>query len=481
MAFQDLREYIEALDKRGLLRRIKAPVDAHLEISEITDRVVKASGPALLFENVVGHSMPVATNLFGTEERMALALGVSRLDDVASRLEKLLEIPRPTTLLDKLATLPLLAKVGAFLPRHVKSGPSQEIVEKENASLAGLPINQCWPDDGGRYITMGLVFTRDPVKKKDNLGMYRIQVYDERTCGMHWQIHKHGRTHEAAWRERGERRMPVAVAIGADPALIYAATAPLPDGVPEVLFAGFLREQPVELVRCVTSDLEVPARAEIILEGWVDPEERRIEGPFGDHNGYYSAPEEYPVFHIDCITRRRDAIYNTTLVGIPPMEDYFLGKATERIFLPLMRLHLPEIVDINFPAEGVFHNCCLISIRKRYPGQARKVMSALWGLGQMMFTKLLIVLDDDVDLTNFSEVAWRVLSNIDARRDVVIVDGPVDALDHASPHPLFGAKMGIDVTRKGPEEGMPRTWPPEARMSQEVRERVTARWKEFGL
>lgn len=480
MAYTDLREFINALDKRGWLKRVTAEVDPDLEMSEIIDRVVKAGGPALLFENPRGHKIPVATNLFGTEQRMSMALGVERLDDVARRLEQMLDIPRPTSFLDKLATLPLLAKLGSFLPRRVKSGPCQEVVER-NPSFGSLPINLCWPDDGGRFITMGLIFTRDPVKSKDNVGMYRMQVYDERTCGMHWQIHKHGRAHERAYGERGERRMPVSVAIGADPAMIYSATAPLPDGISEALFAGFLREQPVELVKCVTNDLEVPARAEIVLEGWVDPDERRVEGPFGDHNGYYSAPEEYPVFHLECITHRRDPIYNHTLVGIPPMEDYYLGKATERIFLPLLRLQMPEIVDFHFPAEGVFHNCCIISIRKRYPGQARKVMSALWGLGQMMFTKLLIVVDHDVDVSNYSEVAWRVLSNMDARRDVVIVEGPVDALDHASPHPLYGSKMGIDVTKKGPEEGMPRAWPPEARMSQAVRDRVSARWKDLGL
>ncbi|MBM3463119.1 MAG: menaquinone biosynthesis decarboxylase [Armatimonadetes bacterium] len=481
MAFQDLREFIHALEKRALLKRVTAPVDPILEISEINDRVVKSGGPALLFENVKGHKMPVAINLFGSEERMAMALGVQRLDEIAERLEKLLEIPRPTSFFDKLATLPLLARVGSFLPKRVKSGPCQEVVEKDNPSFDSLPVNQCWPDDGGRYVTMGLVFTRDPIKNKDNVGMYRIQIYDERTSGMHWQIHKHGRTHERAYSERGDRKMPVSVVIGADPAMIYSATAPLPDGIHEVLFAGFLRESPVELVKCVTNDLEVPARAEIVLEGWVDPDERRVEGPFGDHNGYYSAPEPYPVFHLECITRRRDAIYNTTLVGPPPMEDYWLGKATERIFLPLLRLQMPEIVDFNFPAEGVFHNCCLISIRKRYPGHAKKVMHALWGLGQMMFTKLLVVVDHDVNVQNCSEVAWKVLSNVDWRRDVVVVEGPVDALDHASPYPLVGGKMGVDVTRKGPEEGMPRAWPPEARMSKEIHDLVSARWTEYGL
>lgn len=481
MAYRDLRDFVADLEARGQLKRIKVEVDAELEITAITNRIVKQGGPALLFERVKGYEIPVLTNIFGTMERVCLALGTSDLDALGKELCGLLQPDAlPCTFIDKLKALPKLAQLSSYLPKIVRTGPCKEVIVRTDPSLAKFPILKCWPEDGGRFITLPLVITKDPETGRRNVGMYRMQVYDEKTTGMHWHIHKDGAANYQAACTRG-CRFEVAVALGADPATIYAATAPLPRGVDEFIFAGFLRKAPVELVRCETVDLEVPAHAEIILEGYVDPEEKRLEGPFGDHTGYYSLPDYYPVFHIQCITHRRNPIYPTIIVGRPPMEDTFLGKATERIFLPLIRMTVPEIVDMNFPLEGVFHNCVVVSIRKSYPGHAKKVMHALWGLGQMMFTKLIIVVDQEVNVQDMSEVWWRVFNNIDARRDVVIVDGPVDALDHAAPLPGLGAKMGIDATRKWPEEGYTRDWPPDITMSSEVEALVNRKWSTYGL
>jgi 4-hydroxy-3-polyprenylbenzoate decarboxylase len=481
MAYPDLRAFIAELENRKLLKKITVEVDAELEITEISDRVVKAGGPALYFANVKGYKMPVVTNLFGTMERMKLALGVEDLDRIGNELISILQPSElPTTFLDKLKTIPRLAKLSSYLPKVVRNGPCKEVVHLDNPSLAGLPVLKCWPGDGGPFITLPLVFTRDPETGRRNVGMYRMQVYNETTTGMHWHIHKDGAAHCARLRGSTEK-MPVAVALGADPALIFAATAPLPPGIDEVLFAGFLRREQVELVKCETVDLEVPARAEVILEGYVDPDETRLEGPFGDHTGYYSLADQYPVFHLTCVTHRKEPIYPATIVGRPPMEDAFIGKATERIFLPLMRLTLPEIVDVNMPPEGVFHNCVIVSIKKRYPGHARKVMCALWGLGLMMLAKLIIVVDEDVNVQDVSEVMWRVFNNIDAGRDVMIVEGPLDALDHASPLPHFGSKMGIDATRKGPAEGYQRQWPGDIVMSEKVKGLVDWKWKSYGF
>lgn len=478
MAYQDLRDFINALEKRGLLKRITVEVDPHLEITEITDRVCKAGGPALLFENVRGHSIPVLTNTFGSMERMCLALNRENLDSIGEELVNLIQFSElPVTFVDKLKALPKLAQFSSFVPRVVKTGPCKEVIEKNNPSLFSLPVLKCWPKDAGPFITLPLVFTRDPETGRRNVGMYRMQVFDERTTGMHWHIHKDAAEHYRRYKDR----MPVAVALGADPATIYAATAPLPYGFDELLLAGFLRKEPVELVKCETVDLEVPARAEIVLEGYVDLQETRLEGPFGDHTGYYSPADHYPVFHLTCITRRRNPIYPATIVGRPPMEDAYLGKATERIFLPLMRLQLPEIVDINMPPEGVFHNCVIVSIKKSFPGHARKVMYALWGMGLMMLARLIVVVDAHVNVQDLSEVMWRVFNNFDARRDVVIVDGPVDALDHASPLPLIGGKMGIDATTKWRGEGYTREWPDDIVMSEEVKAMVDRKWELYGF
>ncbi|MDA8122291.1 MAG: menaquinone biosynthesis decarboxylase [Deltaproteobacteria bacterium] len=480
MAFRDLREFLSALEARGELKRITAPVSAELEAAEIADRAVKSGGPALLFENVRGKTVPLAMNLFGTMGRMCLALGVSSLDEIGLRMREVIEPEIPTNLLEKLKMLPKLARLADYVPKTVSSAPCQEVVEKDRPSLSFLPVVTTWPGDGGPFLTLPLVFTKDPATGRRNVGMYRMHLHDDTTTGMHWHIHKGGAQHHRGFRKKGER-MPVAVALGGDPATIYAATAPLPEDVDEMLFAGFLRKQPVELVRCVTCDIEVPAHAEVILEGYVDPDELRTEGPFGDHTGYYSLADKYPVFHVTCVTRRKEPIYPATIVGKPPMEDVYLGKATERIFLPLLRKIVPEVVDMNLPIEGIFHNFAFFAIDKRYPGHARKVMSAVWGLGLLMFSKFVVVFDADVDIQNLSEVIWRIGNNVDPRRDVMIVEGPVDALEHASPIPHYGSKMGIDATRKLASEGFGREWPDDIRMAEEIVALVTRRWKEYGF
>ncbi len=487
MAYQNLREFLKLLEQKGLLRRVKAEVDPILEISEITDRMCKSreGGKALFFEKVKGSRYPVVTNVFGSFERMALALEAERLDDIARRIEELFNQAPPKTLIEKLTLLPKLFEFSRYLPKKVRDAPCQEVVEKEDPDLGRFPIIKCWPGDGqstdeGRFITLPMVFTRDPETGRPNCGMYRIHVYDKTTTGMHWHIHKDGARHFDRYKAL-HRKMPAAIAVGSDPAVIYAASAPLPESIDEMLFAGFLRKEPVELVKCVMSDIEVPANSELVIEGYLDPEETRLEGPFGDHTGFYSAADLYPVFHVTCITHRKDMIYPATIVGKPPMEDCYLAKATERIFLPLLRLDFPEIRDINLPLEGVFHNAALISIRKSYPGHAKKIIHGLWGKGQMMFAKLLVVVDEDVDVQNVSYTAWRVLNNVDWKRDVVVAEGPLDDLDHSASWPRYGSKMGIDATRKTREEGMMRDWPEELFMSEEIKRLVDRRWKEYGL
>lgn len=478
MAYRDFQGYLSVLEEKGLLHRVREEVDPVLEITEITDRVCKSYGPVLFFENVKGSSFPVVTNTFGSFERLCLAFEIDRLEDVAAEIADLTRFPVLSGTLDKLKMLPRLAELGRFFPKRVSKGCCQEVVEEPD--LLKLPVLKCWPGDAGRFITLPLVFTRDLETEQLNVGMYRMQVFDGTRTGMHWHQHKDGASNFSQYRKRGEK-MPVAVALGCDPATIYAATAPLPKGINELLLAGFLRKSPVETVRCRTVPLDVPANAEFVLEGYVDPQEMRLEGPFGDHTGYYSLAEEYPVFHVTCMTRRKKPVYPATIVGKPPMEDCYLAKASERFFLPLLKLIVPEIVDMNLPLEGVFHNCAIFSINKSYPGQAKKVMHAVWGLGQMMFTKMIIVVDAEINPHDLSTVAWKVFNNIDARRDVVLVDGPLDALDHASPLPRYGCKMGIDATKKGPGEGHWREWPADIVMSPEIKELVARRWALYGL
>ena len=483
MAYRDLREFAQRLEKEGELKRIGAEVDPVLEITEITDRVTRAGGPALLFERPKGSKYPLLINAFGSERRMNLALDVKSLEDVAARIRGILDMQSPQGFFDKIKMLPKLAELGSFFPKTVKTGPCKEVVKKgSEVNLLEFPILKCWPQDGGRFITFPLVFTKNPETGKRNVGMYRLQVYDERTTGMHWQTQKHGAEHfRRAQAKNPEGKIPAAVAIGSDPATALSGMLPIPPDLDEMMFAGFLRREPVDMVPCETNELEVPANAEIVLEGYVGLNEMRTEGPFGDHTGFYSLEGEYPVFHIECITHRRDPIYLTTIVGPPPQEDYWMGHAVERIFLPVMKMQYAEIVDIAMPAEGIFHNLMIVAIRKSYPGHARKIMNAIWSLGQAMFTKVLIVVDHDVNVQNYKEVTWKALCAIDPERDVQFMLGPVDTLDHAARVQDFGSKMGIDATRKWASEGFARPWPDEIQMDDATKKRVDEIWEKLGL
>jgi len=543
LAYNDLRDWIKTLEKHGELKRIREEVSAELEITEITDRVSKIGaaskgvatkgtyapgGPALLFENVKGHpGQKVFINQFGSERRMALALGVERLDEIAERITGLMNVKAPEGLFDKLKMLPQLGVLTSAFPKTVsaKDAPCKEVIVRENFDLGQFPILKCWPHDGGPFITLPCVHTRDPRTGKRNIGMYRMQVFDGQTTGMHWQRQKVAAEHyREALRQRAAEnstegalsarvaamaesaggtvtipdgpigglpqvamgnlkgsRLEVAVAIGTDPATTFAAIVPAPPEVEEFMIAGFLRGKPVEIVKCETVDLEVPAHAEIVLEGYVELGELRTEGPFGDHTGFYTMTDEYPVFHLTCITHRKDPIYAATIVGKPPMEDAWMGKAVERIFLPAMKMQIPELVDIHLPVEAVFHNLMIVSIRKSYPGQARKVMNAIWSLGQAMFTKCIIVVDEDCDVQDVGEVVLRVANNIDPERDIQFTLGPVDSLDHASRLPNYGSKMGIDATRKWKAEGFERPWPAMIEMDSATKAKVDALWSKLGL
>jgi 4-hydroxy-3-polyprenylbenzoate decarboxylase len=475
----DLRDWIALLEREGELVRVAAEVDPDLEVTEITDRTVKAGGPALLFENPKGSSRPLLINQFGTERRMCLAFDTPTLDDVARKLEDVLEMQPPQGLVEKVRGLKKLKSIADSLPKTVRSGPVHDVVlTGDDVDLGLLPIQRCWPGDPAPFITLPAVITKDPRDGVRNVGMYRMQVRDRASTLMHWQLHKDGR---ADWLATEEGRIPVAVALGLDPVTCYSASAPLPKHIDELMLAGFLKGSPVELVRCRTIDLEVPANAEIVLEGYVDKDEPLgIEGPFGDHTGYYSPAEPFPVFHVTALTMRRDAIYPSIVVGRPPAEDAWLGKATERIFLPAIRMTVPEIVDFDLPVAGAFHNCAIVSIRKRFPGHARKVMYAIWGLGMLSLTKSIVVVDEWVDVHDYEEVFFRVGANVDPKRDVVLTEGPLDHLDHAPTLQFYGGKLGIDATHKGPDEGA-REWPDEIVMSAEIRELVDRRWDEYGI
>ncbi len=478
MPYEDLREFIERLEDEGELARIRHEVSPILEMTEIADRAVKGGGKALLFERPKGYRIPVLMNAFGTERRMKMALEVDRFEEIGERLIELTRF-RPDSILEGIKGIGKVRDVMSFSPKRVRSGACKEVVMDE-PDLERFPILKCWPKDGGRFITLPVVITKDPETGELNAGMYRMQVYDKKTTGMHWQIHKHGALHFKKAREMGMDRIEVAVAIGVDPAVLYAATAPVPEGMSEFAFAGFIRRERVKMVECETVDLMVPANAEIVLEGYVKVDELRVEGPFGDHTGYYTPPEPYPVFHITCITHREDPIYHATVVGKPPMEDAWLGKATERIFLPVIKMMHPEIVDINIPVEACFHNLAIVSIRKRYPGHAKKVMFALWSLGLLSLTKVVIVVDDDVNVHDMGEVLWAVTTRFDPARDVVVIpDCPADALDHSTYRPCLGGKLGIDATRKWREEGYERDWPEVVEMSEDVKRRIDGIWDEL--
>jgi 4-hydroxy-3-polyprenylbenzoate decarboxylase len=473
----DLREWIALLEREGELVRVSAEVDPHLEVTEIVDRTVKAGGPALLFEQPKDSSHPLLINQFGTERRMCLALGVERLDDVAAKLEDVLEMQPPQGLVDKVRGLKKLKSIADSLPQTKRSGPAQEVVlTGDEVDLGALPIQTCWPGDAAPFITLPAVITKDPRTGTRNVGMYRMQVLDRATTAMHWQIHKDGRADYLAT----DGRIEVAAALGLDPVTTYAASAPLPKHIDELMLAGFLRGEPVQLVKGKTVDLDVPANAEIVLEGYIDKDELTAEGPFGDHTGFYTAAEPFPVFHVTAVTMREDAIYPSIVVGKPPAEDAWLGKATERIFLPAVKMTVPEIVDYDLPVAGVFHNCCIVSIRKAFPGHAKKVMHAIWGLGMLSLTKAVVVVDEHVNVHDYEEVFFYVGANVDPSRDVLISEGPLDHLDHAPTHQFFGGKLGIDATAKGPDEGT-RPWPQEIEMSEEIRALVDRRWEEYGI
>ncbi|MCH7592758.1 MAG: UbiD family decarboxylase [Planctomycetes bacterium] len=549
MPYKDLRSFIDDLDARGQLKRVAVEVDPILEISAIADRMSREpaaggapppvtdpvngrrGGHALLFENVRrsplagpladtrrtglpgsetglpgsesgvpgGSGIPVAINVFGSYERMRLALGVSDFEELADRVQQLVKPEMPTTLLGKMKKLPELAKLAGLGPKIVKRGICQEVVYTDDANLFDLPIIQCWPHDGepgyggkpsetkhdgpvgtGRYITFAGIYTKDPDSGVRNVGMYRVQVYDKQLAAMHWHMHHDGARHFRKYKAKGER-MPLAIVLGGEPVLPYAASCPLPPDMSELLFAGFLNGGGIELIHCQTIPLEVPANAEIVIEGWIETDEMLWEGPFGDHTGFYSLADRYPAFHVTAITHRKDPIFPAIIVGAPPQEDYYLGKATERIFLPLLQILIPDVIDYDLPMFGAFHNCVFVKIRKEYPMQARKVMSSIWGAGQMMFTKMIVVVDDDVNVHDEQDVLFHMGANVDWRRDTVIVDGPCDILDHATPYYGTGAKIGIDATRKIQGEGVVRDWPDKLEMTAEIRRRVEQRWAEYGL
>jgi 4-hydroxy-3-polyprenylbenzoate decarboxylase len=465
VTFRNLGEFLAKLEEGGDLARVTRPVSRDLEITEVTQRALRADGPALLFENVPGAGMPVVTNLLGSPRRIALALDAKDVDAVADRVGRLVHLRPPAGILgavrDLSGTIDALSTLRSLAPKRVRAGPCQEVVES-TVDLDRLPILKCWPKDGGRTITFPVVITSDPETGEPHTGIYRLQQYGPDTLGMHFQVHRIGANNYRKWAARGEK-MPVAAVIGIDPATVVSGLSPVPEGISNFVFASFLRSEPLELVKATSIDLEVPAQAEIVLEGYVDPAERHVEGPFGDHTGYYSAPEPFPVFHVTRVTHRERAVYLTTVTGKPPTEDAVLGKAVERVFLPVIRLVLPEIVDMNLPAPGLFINVGVVAIRKSYPDHPRKVMHALWGLGQMMFVRYLIVVDEDVDVHDLSEVLYRVGLQADPARDLELSQGPVDQLSISNPVPNIGGKVGIDATRKRPEDGFPRPWPEEIR------------------
>ncbi len=514
MAFTDLRSFIEYLEEHEQLKRIKAEVDADLEISAITDRVSKSpaagvnpvlptdpyhgndGGHALVFENVKGATCPCAINLFGSYERMQASLGVTDFQELADKIQELVKPQVPTSFMDKVKKLPDLARLAGMTPKMVRGGICQQVINTENVNLQELPIIKCWPHDGecgyagkpkdapagtGRFITLGGIHTKHPETGERNVGMYRMQVLDEKSTAMHWHMHHDGARYFRMYKERGEKRMPAAVVLGGEPVLTYAATCPLPPDVSELLFAGLLNGKGIELVPCKTIPIDVPANAEIVIEGWVDTEKTVWEGPFGDHTGFYSLSDKYPVFNVTAITHRRNPVYPTTIVGRLPQEDYYLGKATERIFLPLLKVLIPDVIDYHLPMFGAFHNFVFVKIRKEYPMQARKVINSIWGAGQMMFTKFVIVVDEEVDVHDEQEVMFHLGANVDPRRDIMLTDGPVDILDHASPYYGTGSKMGIDATRKIPGEGIVREFPDMLKMTPEIEKLVNRRWSEYGL
>ena len=481
--YLDFRDFLQHLDRTGQMRTVDAPVDPCLEASEIVARVVRAGGPALSFTHPTSGEMPLVMNVFGTERRMAHALGAERLDDIGERIADLLKPELPVGIGGLRDAMGKLASLKGVPPKKVRTAPCQDVVLRgSDVDLFRLPAVQAWPDDGGAFMNLGLTHTRHPETGARNLGMYRLQRHDRRTVGLHWQIHKDSNAHHAVAERRGER-LPVAIAFGPDPAVTYSASAPLPAEIDEYLFAGFLRGARVEMVDCLTVPLQVPANSQVVLEGWVEPGARLPEGPFGDHTGFYTPVEPFPYLTVECMTMQEHAVFPSIVVGPPPQEDGPIGKATERIFLPLVQMTIPDIVDMDLPVAGVFHNCVIVSIDKRFPKHAQKVMNAIWGAGLLSLSKLIVVVDADCDVHDYAEVAWRAFGNVDYLHDLLVTTGPVDHLDHASYEQFWGGKVGVDATRKLPTEGYrrPGGWPAEAVMDPEVVRRVTARWQDLGL
>lgn len=475
MAIKNLKEWIDQLEQEKELLHVHKEIDPVLEMAEIVDRLCKNGGKAVVFENPKGSSIPVAMNFFGSKKRMSLSLGVQDLEVLASEIEDLLKFQPPQSLMEGVKLFPKYGQLFRHRPKTVNKAPCQELIQTK-VDLSSLPILQCWPEDGGRYITLGVVITKDPKTQRQNAGMYRLQVFDEKTTGMHWHKHHDGSSSYSQYKRLG-KKMEVAVVLGGPPSMIYSATAPLPPFLDEFIFACFLMKDSLNMVRAKTVDLKVPAEAEIVLEGYVDPKENfRTEGPFGDHTGFYSLADDFPIFHVTAITQRENPIYPSIIVGKPPMEDTYMGKATERLFLPILKLFIPEIVDMNFPAFGVFHNCVFVSIQKEYPYQARKVMSALWGLGQMMLTKFIVVVDKHVNVQNEEEVLWTLTSNVDPKRDLMIVEGPLDQLDHSAPESLGGSKIGFDATTRISGEGAFRDYPKPIVMDSQVQKKIDSIW-----
>ena len=481
MVFDNLYDFINVLEKKDNLRRISTEVDVNLEMAEILRRVTYSKGPAILFENVKGFDIPVLGNAFGTIDRMKIALDTDNFEEIGSRLTNILTQKMPSSILGKVSALPRLAEMAGFAPKIVKKGPVNQIIETDSPTLSFLPALKTWPKDASRFITFGLVLTKNPETEIRNIGVYRMQIYDDKTAGMHWQIHKRGAQHFKMAQEEN-RKIEVAVVIGADPVTIYSAVAPVPEGLDKFLFAGIMRKKGVMLTKCKTIDLEVPANAEIVSEGYVDPKDLRVEGPFGDHTGYYTAPDLYPLFHLTGVMRREKPVYLTTVVGKPILEDAYIGKVIERSFLPLIQIFQPEVVDINMPAAGWFHGLAIVSIKKRYPGQAKKVMMGLWGLGQLMLTKMIIVVDSNINVHDVNEVIWAVTTRTDPKRDTLILDNvPTDTLDPASHLVNLGSKLGIDATVKWKEEGFARAWQEVVKPDQETEKLVDSKWKEYGI
>ncbi|MDX1440913.1 MAG: menaquinone biosynthesis decarboxylase [Nitrosopumilaceae archaeon] len=480
MAIEDIRDFIEELEKNNELKRVNTEVDSNLEIAEIMRRQMYSNGPAILFENVKGYQMPVLANAFGSMKRLEIGLEMKDFTEIGQRIVDMTKMEIPTGFLNKIKKLPELSKMTESFPKLENSGPVMEF-SSTNASFDDLPILKSWPNDAGKFITLGLVATKHPETGVRNLGVYRMQILDSKTALMHWQKHKRGAHHSDISREKGEK-IPTAIIIGSDPATVFSAIAPVPEGLDKYLFAGITRKRGIRTVKCKTIDLEVPSNAEIVLEGYVDPTDLRDEGPFGDHTGYYTPVEIYPTFTLTGIMRRKDPIYVTTVVGKPILEDAYIGKVIERSFLPLIRMFHPEVVDFSMPAAGWFQGMAIISIKKRYPGQAKKVMMGLWGMGQLALTKMFVVVDEDINVHDINDVIWAITTRADAARDTVIINNtPTDTLDPASPIVNLGSKMGIDATQKTKEEGYEREIQQQVGVDDETKKLVDSKWSSYGL